>query len=293
MKDKPSAPQTIVVPAGQTASTQATFNKDAALQQRALNMVDQYTPQGSTVYEETGTETQGIPQMKVTQSLSPEQQALYDSSNRLAQEYGNIGETQLGAVKSTLETPFTHDAFGTAPTIDEGVRNATRDSMLARLQPQMTADRNALETSLTNQGFVTGSQGWNDAMLQDDRAQNDMYLGADVASGNEMSRMYGLQTDVRNRSIEDALRERNQPLTELSSFMGGSQPTGPTFLPTPSGQIAPPDFMGAAYGSANQQNAGNQNAYNQQMGSYNNNIAGLYGLAGAGAQGVGYNWNRG
>jgi len=61
-----SAPAPVVVNPQQSATQQASFNKEAGLQQRSLNMIDQYTPQGSTTYSPTGTETEGIPGMKVS-----------------------------------------------------------------------------------------------------------------------------------------------------------------------------------------------------------------------------------
>ena len=67
--------QPIIVNPQQSATEQATFNKEAALQQRSLNMVDQYTPQGSTEFRAKVGEDgepltyEGIPQMEVHQSL--------------------------------------------------------------------------------------------------------------------------------------------------------------------------------------------------------------------------------
>ena len=161
---KPQAPAPIVVNAGQTAAQQATFNKEAALQQRALNMVNQVAPEGSITYAPSGTETEGIPGMTVTKTLSPEQQKLYDTSTRLAQSYGDIGEAQLGKVRSSLENPFSLAALGAAPTANEATRTAARDAIIARMQPQMDRDRAALETKLINQGFVSGSEAFNAAM---------------------------------------------------------------------------------------------------------------------------------
>lgn len=284
----PSAPAPVIVNPETSATGQATFNKEAALQQRALNMVDQYTPQGSTTYSPTGTETEGIPGMKVTQALSPEQQGLYDVSTRLAQQYGDIGETQLGAVRSTLEQPFSLEGFGAAPTINEDVRQSTMQSILARQQPGMDRARAQKMTELANMGFVEGTEGYDQAMGEITRREVDLGLAADIQAGNEMARMFGLESSARDRLINEGLMQRNQPLSELSAFMSGSQPTGPSFLPTPQGQIAAPDLMGAQYASAGAQNVAGMNTYNQQMAARNANMQGLYGLGGAAAGNTGY-----
>jgi hypothetical protein len=290
-KSKPSQPTPVIVNAAGAASEQAGYNREAALQQRALNAVNQFTPQGSTTYGYTGEELEGIPQMSVTQTLSPEQQGLYDTSTGLAEAYGDIGQEQLRGVRSSLEQPFSTAGLGQAPVVNEATRNAARDAILARLEPQMTRGDEAMRARLASEGFGRGSEGYDEAMDQRNRARADLYLGADVQSGNEMARMYGLESSARDRAINEALMQRTQPLAELSSFMGGSQPQAPRFLPTPGGQIAAPDFMGAEYGSANQQNAAAQNAYNQNMSAYNQKIGGLYDVAGLGAQAAGWQWS--
>jgi len=291
-KSTPQQPAPVVVNPTQSATGQASFNKEAALQQRALNMVDQYTPQGTTKYEGTGQTIEGIPQYKVTQSFSPEQQELYDLSTGTQKDYGQIAQSQLGQVRSKLEDPFDLSSLGAGPTVNEATRTATRDAMLQRLDPQYERQRASLETSLANQGFTTGTAAYNSEMDEFNRMKNDAYLGADAAAGNEMARMYGLETTARDRAINEMLMQRQQPLSELSTLISGSQPSMPGFISAPQGQVAAPDLMGAEYGSANMLNSANQNAYNQQMGTYNSNLQGLYGLGGAGLQAAGFKWGR-
>ena len=312
---EPSAPAPIIVKSGESAAQQASFNKEAAVQQRDLNLMDQYTPQGSVEYspieDEFSSAWAGAPgrenygkiedpdnagafidapmqRYKVTQTLAPEQQALFDLSNEAATKYGEIGNTQLDAVRDSFESPFSVESLGAAPVANEEMRASTRDNMLSRLQGQRDYDRRRTETTLANQGFQSGTEAYDQQMDQFNRGENDLYLAADAQAGNEMARMYGLEANTRDRAINEMLMERNQPLTELSAFMSGSQPGAPNFVGTPQGQIAAPDFMGAEFASANQANSANQNAYNQQMGSYNQNLAGLYGLAGAGAKAWGW-----
>ena len=129
-KSKPSAPAPVIVNPQQSATQQASFNKDAALQQRALNMVDQYSPQGSVKYSATGEEIEGIPQYQVTQSFSPEQQELYDLSTSAAQKYGDIGNIQLDKVRGAFESPFSLEAMGAAPTPDAAYRQDTLDKII-------------------------------------------------------------------------------------------------------------------------------------------------------------------
>lgn len=288
-KSPPAQPAAVVVNAGQSASDQAEFNREAALEQRALNLTEQVTPEGTLSFGETGETIAGIPQIRATQTLSPVQQSLFDTSNRVAQQFGDIGEAQLGQVSDSLSQPFNLESFGAAPVANEGTRSASLDAILARLQPQRDQQRSALETSLVNQGFVSGSAGFDDALDQFNRSENDLRLAADAQAGNEQARLFGLETNARDRAINEALLTRNQPLTELSALLSGSQPSSPNFLPTPQGQIAAPDLLGAEFANANIQNQFALNNFNQQNASRNANVSGLFGLAGAGLGGFAAN----
>lgn len=289
-KSKPSAPAPVVVNPGATATQQASFNKEAALQQRALNMMDQYTPQGSVTYEKTGEEVEGIPTYSVKQEYSPEQQKLYDTTTGIQQQYADIGSTQLGAVGDKLSEPFSMEQFGAAPEFSDVYRTQQLENIMTRMQPQLDKDRAALETSLANQGFVVGTEGYNTAIDELNRARNDARLAADIQSTNIAGQQFGLESQSRDRMINEALMERTQPMSELAAFLSGSQPSTGQFLPTVSGQVAPVDYAGMAYGSANQANTAAQNQYNQSMGAYNANLQGLYGLGGAGLTAAGYAW---
>jgi hypothetical protein len=309
-KNTPTPPAPVIVNPQKSASGQAEFNEDAARKQRALNMVGQETPQGTLSWAPTGTETEGIPDFKAVTQLSPEQQKLYDTSTASSQQYGDIASAQLGRVNERLSKPFDISQFGAAPDapniasrgaapeVNPEVRKRQQDAILERFRPQLDQDRAALQTSLANQGFMTGSEGYDNALDQNNRSRNDFYLGADIQAGDEMQRIFGLEnaarardiseasqdysysTNARDRAIQEGILNRGQPMSELSTFMTGSQPKDPRFVATPRGNIAAPDFMGAQFGSAGQQNAFNQNAYNQQMGQSNANMQGLYGLAG-------------
>jgi hypothetical protein len=266
-----------------TAKAQAAANREASIASQEMSMVNQITPYGNLSYEQTGTSAENNPQYTATQTLSPEQQNLLDTENLVKQQYGDTANTQLANVSAKLSQPVDYTSLGAAPEVNEATRTATRDSMIARLQPQMDQQRAALDTSLANQGFVVGSQGYNNAIDESNRARNDMYLAADTQAGNEMARMYGLEAAQRNSDINEIMQQRNQPLNELSAMMSGAQIQGPQFVNTPGAQVAPADIMGATYGSANIANqnrqAGMQNKTAQQQGLYS--LLGTTAMAGA------------
>jgi len=206
-----------------------------------------------------------------------------------------------------------HGRFGPAPEVNPEVRQRQQDAILQRFQPQLDRNSDAERTRLANQGFVRGSEGFRDAMFDDNQARNDFYLGADIQAGDEMARMFGLQnasrardinemnqdyifeTNARDRAIQEEILSRGQPMSELSTFMTGSQPKDPRFVPTPQGTIAAPNFLDATYASAGQQNAFNQNQAGLRNSAQISNNQGLYGLAGTGAKlyGASQGWGWG
>lgn len=266
-----------------TANAQAAANREASIASQEMSMINQITPYGNLTYEQRGTSDEGNPQYTATQTLSPEQQSILDLQNQVAQQFGQTAQTQLGNVSSKLSSPIDYSSLGAAPVVNEATRNATRDAMLARLDPQFQKDRAALETSLANQGFVVGTEAYNNALDEYNRQRNDAYLAADIQSGNEMARMYGLEASARDRAINEMIQQRSQPLNELAAMMSGTQVQGPQFVNAPQAQIAPADIMGATYASANlaQQN------YAQGMGRSNAGMQGMYGLGSAGIGALG------
>lgn len=283
-KKAPSAPPA-PDPAA-TAAAQAAANKETAIAQRALNMFDVESPQGTISYSPTGQMVGDIERYKVTQALSPEQQRLYDLSTQAQQRYGEIGTEQLSRVGDVLGQPFSTAEFGAAPVVNEATRRQVAASMMGRLEPQLDARRAALETRLANQGFVSGSEAYNTAMDENNRAYNDALLAADIAAGGEMRNVYALEAAARDKAINEALMQRTQPLSELAALFSGVAPQAPQFLPGPQGQIGAPDIMGATYANY----SGAQNAYNQAAAQQRAETQGLYGLLGQlGGAGL-YGW---
>lgn len=99
----PAAPDPQVTAAAQTQSNIATANNNAS-----LNRVDQYSPYGSSVYNQTGTSSGGAPEYSQTLSLSPEQNALYQKYTQGQNALANTAIGSLGNVQGQLGTPFSY-----------------------------------------------------------------------------------------------------------------------------------------------------------------------------------------
>ena len=107
MKNSPRAPDPY-----ETARAQGAVNRETAITQAGLNMTNQYTPGGSLEYNQTGTWADGTPRYESRQTLSPEQQGLYDMSTQAGQQYGQTALNQLSSVSGRLSQPFSTDRAG-------------------------------------------------------------------------------------------------------------------------------------------------------------------------------------
>lgn len=267
-----------------TAAAQGAANKDAALASLETSMIGQNTPFGSLTYTKTGTSESGNPQYTATTTLSPEQQQLLNLQNQGSLNLGNLGIAQLGRINDAVAQPFDMAQFGAAPTLDNTYIQNAKNSIIARDAPRMDQARQALITSLANQGITDpGSQAYMSAIDELNRSQNDFSLGADRAAFNEAAAKYGIDTSGRQQAIQEAAYARQLPLSEYAAFMGQAAPQQPTFTPTPQYQQAPADITGPTYAN-----------YQGQLGAYNANqqanaatAGGLFGLGGGlGAAGI-------
>lgn len=100
----PAAPDPVA-----TANAQAQANTQAAITQANLNRIDQYTPQGSITYSQIGTNADGTPKFAQTQSYSPEQQALYNQQNQIAQSLGGLAQNNIQRVSDAQSQSLNFD----------------------------------------------------------------------------------------------------------------------------------------------------------------------------------------
>lgn len=261
-----------------TARAQGAANREAAIAQAELNMINQNTPFGSLSFEQTGESEEGNPLYTATQTLSPEQQAIQDQNNQAALTFGQTANQQLNAVSGTLSQPLDYSGLGPAPTLNEATRQSVADSMMARIDPRFEEDRQRLDTQLANQGIVPGTVAYDRAIDELNRQRTDARLAVDSAALGQASQLYGLEAAQRNQGINELIQQRSVPLNELSAMLTGSQVQAPTFVNPPQTAISAPDVLGATYGSYN----GQLNAYNAAQQRAAANTQGLYSLLGAG-----------
>jgi hypothetical protein len=102
---KPSAPP----PAPnytQAAEATAQGNLEAARAGLAGSLIGQETPYGSLSYRESGTDRFGNPMYTAVQSLSPDQQELYNYDIATSKGLGQLSQTGLNYVQGMMQNPF-------------------------------------------------------------------------------------------------------------------------------------------------------------------------------------------
>lgn len=253
---KPKAPD----PAA-TAQAQAGYNRDTALTQQMLNMVDTSGPWGSVSYSPNGTQSfmgsdgkmVTIPRYTQTTTFTPEQQAIFDASQQAETNLANLASEQSAKLREYLDTPFEFT--------NQDAEQWAYDLASPRLLQQQERARKAKEARLYGAGLRPGSDGWKMEMarlLDSDRDQlNQLALAG------------------RSQAFSEALATRNQPINEITALLSGSQVSNPAQMgaPTPQTGVGGVDYSGLV-----QQN------YQNQMNSYGAKMGGLFGLLGAGAQ---------
>ncbi len=203
-----------------TIAAQTASNRDTALTQGQMNMINQVTPYGNMTYTQNGNwtyidpttgKTITNPRYTATQTLSPAEQHLLDQTNQFDTGANDIALSQEGKIKDLLGTPYHYD-----PT----VHMAWADQLYGSLNDkQNTQARDQLATQLANKGINIGSDAYN----------------------SEMSRLAEQQAYAKNNfdlnsyttGEQSALTERNQPINETMALMNGQQLQQPNWVNTP------------------------------------------------------------
>jgi hypothetical protein len=242
-----------------TATAQAGMNRDTAITQQNLNMVDQYNPWGSTVYNQNGettfTDSQGkvvsVPKFTQTTTYTPEQQAIFDASQQAQTNLANIASEQSGKIQQYLNDPFTYD--------NKDAENWAYDLASQRILPQQQKNEQALRAQLINSGLRPGSAAWDSEMSRLTNANTDQ--------------LNQLALTGRQQGFSEALAQRNQPINEITALMSGSQVSNPAQMSgaTPQTGVGGVDYTGLV----------NQK-YQAELQNSQASMGGLFGLLGAG-----------
>lgn len=234
----------------QVADAQTKANLQTALVNAQLNRVNETTPYGSVKYSQVPDPTSptGFSYQRDT-TLSPEQQALYQSSTKNAQGASNLAGQLQGQVGDALKNPFSLSDYGSSTKVSspgdpmsaqgpnavnlgnaasyaggaQAVGKTLYDQRLALLQPQMDRQNAQLDTQLRNQGLMPGTQAYDNALsdLRTSQSQqlNQLAGDATTAAGNEQSRLAGLDLSLTGQNFNQQQTGFNNDLTKLQQSL--------------------------------------------------------------------------
>lgn len=250
----PKAPDPVA-----TAQAQAAMNRDTAITQQQINMMDQNNPWGSINYEQTGvegfTDSSGkwveTPKYTQTTTLTPEQQAIFDQTQASETNLAGIANDQSAFLKDYLNRPFEFD--------NGDAEQWAYDLASPRILQQQGQNEAMLRSTLANKGIREGSAAWNAEMGRLTNANTDQ--------------MNQLALTGRQQAFSEALAGRNQPINEITALLSGSQVSNPAQMsgPTPQSGVGGVDYTGLV-----------KDNYRAEVANQQNMMGGLFGLASAG-----------
>lgn len=253
----PQAPNPAQVSQQQTQS-----NVQTAIANATLGNTNQVTPTGSLKYDVTGgTHTADgtfIPSYTATQTLSPEQQAIYDKTTGLQTQALGLGPKVLQNVGDTINTPL--------PDVGK-LRDDAYNALTARSTQALDRQETAQKAQLANQGIEAGSTAYDNALRPIEQGRVDASNQGVIGAGN-----------VAGQNLAQAQQIHNQPLSDYSALLGfGGGVQSPTYAPASAGTVAPTDVSGNAWNAYN----GQLQQYQQGQSQSNALMGGLFGLGGS------------
>ena len=226
----------------------------------------------------------GADQATLTQTFSPEQQALYDQSNATKLQLSQLAGRGAGTAGEVIGKNVDLSGMPAAPT-SGGVNQRVIDSMMGRVNEDYGKATDEKNSSLIAAGIRPGSTAYDNSMQLLQRGKNDASQQAVLAGYQQGGQEFEKDTASRRNAIAEYLAQRQTPLNEITALMSGSQVSNPFSIPSyaQNASVAPAPLFGAT------QQAGNWNSdlYNAEAAQAGNLQQGLFGLGGAGLMGAG------
>lgn len=251
----------------ETSAATTGTNLSTAIGNAWMTNMNEYGPDGSREFNNTGMETvtdpytgqtYQVPRFSVTTTLSPEQQAIKEQQDSASLNLATLGSDLSGTLGDHLRGNFTIDNDATEARLFDLGR--------ARLDPLFAQRDEDLRSRLASQGIKAGSAAYDREMALLGQNQNDAY--------NQ------LLLTGRGQAVNEQLTEDNQRIQQISALMSGGQVSQPMFATTPSVSPAATTDNGSII--ANYDNA-RMNAWQQNQSSLGGLFGGLGGLFYGGA----------
>lgn len=229
-----------------------------------------------------------IDNWSMNQTLSPEQQKLFDQNTAINMQLGDVAQRGVGYVSSALDKPLSFNGMynvGTPEQLQQQASDAAYQASTRYLDPQFQQQQSDLESQLANQGITRGSEAWNREMANEAMKKEQAYGQARNQAYQQgmagAQQLYGQGMGLRNQQITEAQTLQQNPINMLNAVRTGQQMQVAN-LPQQQnvaqmGQVAGPDLLGAAQATGQY----NQGMYNAQSAANSAMWGGLMGMGGA------------
>lgn len=238
-----STPQ-VPTPANPTtvANAQTTSNMGTAAATQAMDNVNQYGPNGSTTYQQTGSYTDPttgtvVPTYSQNTTLDPLSQSILAGTkqvgNTLVPAAQSLATQAAGSTATPLNVNQTANngiIAGGPQAIDQNATNTIYAGENALLQPTFNQQQQDLQDQLSRAGISVGNQAYGNAETQLGTQQNQQRTaalgnatGQGITAGNNMFNM-ALQGQNQNLGQQQLLQ--SNPLSLINQIYGGASPTG-------------------------------------------------------------------
>lgn len=249
-------------PPKETSAASTGTSVSTAIANAFLQNMNETTPDGTKTFDQTGSysftdpytgQSYTIPRFSVTQTLSPEQQAIKSQQDAASLNLATLGKDLSGTLGQQLTGNF---QLG-----NEAVEGRLFDLGRQRLDPLFAQRDEDLRTRLANQGIKAGTSAYDREMGLLGQQQNDAY--------NQ------LLLSGRGQAAQELLTEDNQRINQISALLGGGQVSQPNFMTSAGvGAIPTTDNASIIANSDAQRLA----AWQQQQAALGSAIGGIGGL---------------
>jgi hypothetical protein len=221
-----------------------------------------YNVTGNFAWTDPSTgQTYQIPRFTATQTLSPQEQAIQDQTEAAKYNLAGLANSQSGRISDLLSNPFDTSGApaagdpnaitnvpGAATSFDRGGnmqtsfdpggditrsygptdnysadRQRVEDALMARMNPQLSLERQSIEQRLSDQGIRYGSDAYTHAMDDYNRQANDARFAAIGQGGVEQQRlnaMAGQQAAFQNAAQQQGYEQNLGQATFGNQAMG-------------------------------------------------------------------------
>lgn len=201
-------------------------NRRAAYENVRLNQMRQKTPYGEVYYTgDIGSEDR-TKHVQLDPALQQQRDMQMQMNQQLVERAGNVlGQMPQNAF-STENLPEMPSDFSEQ---SGRIEKAHFDRATSLLKPMMADQKRALDVELANKGIPIGSEAYQKATQGLYTNQQDVLsriaMGAVEAGQQEQSRQFDMARMSRQQGMNERLQARQQPLNELSAYMGNQMQT--------------------------------------------------------------------